>query len=103
MPTLEWAWEPTIIVLRWFLGVVVLDRSRFLPFWPGYCISTRRCNRVMFAKAIQLPFKLLGIPILLDWTFLIILPVMAWMIGGDLAGWARVLQLGDVSSISHGS
>jgi Zn-dependent protease/predicted transcriptional regulator len=35
----------------------------------------------MFQRAFRLPFRLLGIPILLDWTFLIILPILAWLIG----------------------
>ncbi len=38
----------------------------------------------MLGKAYRLPFRLLGIPILLDATFLIILPLLAWMIARDL-------------------
>lgn len=57
----------------------------------------------MFTRAIQLPFKLLGIPLLLDWTFLIILPLMAWLIAGDISGLARQLHLGDVSPITQGA
>lgn len=44
----------------------------------------------MFGRAIRLPFTLFGIPVLLDWTFLIILPVFAWLIARqmpDLIGW----------------
>jgi Zn-dependent protease/predicted transcriptional regulator len=35
----------------------------------------------MFRHALRLPFKLLGIPVLLDWTFIIVLPLLAWLIG----------------------
>ena len=35
----------------------------------------------MFRNAIQLPFKLLGIPISVDRSFLIVLPLFAWLIG----------------------
>lgn len=38
----------------------------------------------MFKNAIRLPFKLLGIPLYLDITFLIILPILAWLIGAQL-------------------
>ncbi len=35
----------------------------------------------MFGKAYRLPFTLLGIPLLLDLSFLVVLPLLAWMIG----------------------
>ncbi|MBI1742192.1 CBS domain-containing protein [Candidatus Acetothermia bacterium] len=38
----------------------------------------------MFRTAIVLPFRLLGIPVRLDITFLLILPLLAWMIGSRL-------------------
>ncbi len=38
----------------------------------------------MFKNALRLPFRLLGIPLYLDITFLIILPLLAWLIGGQL-------------------
>ncbi len=42
----------------------------------------------MFGKTFRLPFRLLGIPLFLDITFLIILPIMAWMIGRNLLRYA---------------
>ncbi len=38
----------------------------------------------MFKNALRLPFKLLGIPLYLDITFLIVLPLLAWLIGSQL-------------------
>lgn len=38
----------------------------------------------MFKNALRLPFRLLGIPLYLDITFLIVLPLMAWIIGSQL-------------------
>lgn len=39
----------------------------------------------MFNRGFRLPFKLLGIPIYLDWSFLIILPILAYLIGSNIA------------------
>lgn len=39
----------------------------------------------MFRTAFRLPFRLLGIPVHLDVTFLIVLPFFAWMIGNNVA------------------
>lgn len=47
----------------------------------------------MFRNVFQLPFKILGIPIQLDVTFLIILPLLAWMIGSDIEGLIAAFQL----------
>lgn len=47
----------------------------------------------MFRNVFQLPFKILGIPIQLDVTFLIVLPLLAWMIGSDIEGLIRAFQL----------
>ncbi len=46
----------------------------------------------MFKNAFRLPFKLLGIPLFLDITFLIILPVLAWLIGSQLPEFLGLLQ-----------
>src|SRR5436190_11064257 len=43
-------------------------------------------------RAIRLPFTLLGIPLLLDWSFLIVLPLMAYLIGSKVVYYA--LQFG---------
>src|SRR5215212_2036903 len=53
----------------------------------------------MFRKAYRLPFKLLGIPVLLDVTFLIILPVFALSIAGRVDYWARQVGVEDHPSL----
>lgn len=47
----------------------------------------------MFRTAFRLPFRLLGIPVHLDVTFLLILPVLAWMIGQNVGVFIEVLEL----------
>ena len=49
----------------------------------------------MFRKAYRLPFTLLGIPVLLDVTFLIILPVFAFSIAGRVGYWAQQVGVED--------
>lgn len=41
----------------------------------------------------RLPFRLLGIPVYLDVTFLIILPLLAWLIASRLDVYARLFRL----------
>ena len=38
----------------------------------------------MFGKAWRLPFRLMGIPVLLDWSLLIVLPLFTWTIGNGI-------------------
>ena len=45
----------------------------------------------MFRNAIKLPFKLLGIPISLDRSFLIVLPLFAWLIGSQVPNYLAAL------------
>ena len=47
----------------------------------------------MFKNAFRLPFRLLGIPVYLDITFLIILPLLAWLIGNQLGDFITLLEL----------
>ncbi len=49
----------------------------------------------MFSKTFRLPFRLAGIPLEMDISFLLILPVMAWLIG------SRVGQLAQMWGIAH--
>jgi len=49
----------------------------------------------MFRKAYRLPFTLLGIPVLLDVTFLIILPIFALSIAGRVGYWAQQVGVED--------
>lgn len=47
----------------------------------------------MFKNAFRLPFRLLGIPLYLDVTFLIILPLLAWLIGSQLEAFILLTEL----------
>ncbi len=47
----------------------------------------------MFRTAYRLPFKLLGIPIHLDVTFLIVLPLFTWIIGSQIGDYVQLLGL----------
>lgn len=47
----------------------------------------------MFKNAFRLPFRLLGIPVYLDVTFLVILPVLAWLIGNQMEAFVELLEL----------
>jgi Zn-dependent protease/CBS domain-containing protein len=47
----------------------------------------------MFRTAYRLPFRLLGIPLQLDVTFLIILPVLTWLIGSRLDQYIELFGL----------
>lgn len=47
----------------------------------------------MFSKTIRLPLRLLGIPVSLDLSFLVILPLLAFLIGSQLPLYLRLLQI----------
>ncbi|MGH9339307.1 MAG: site-2 protease family protein [Acidobacteriota bacterium] len=47
----------------------------------------------MFRTVYRLPFTLLGIPVLLDFSFLIILPLLAWVIGNNVALYIQLFDL----------
>lgn len=46
----------------------------------------------MFRAAYRLPFKLLGIPVRLDISFLLILPLIAWLIGAQIEPYVRLFN-----------
>ena len=49
----------------------------------------------MFGASFRLPFKLFGIPVKLDSSFLLVLPLIAWTIGAQVPQLAEVfLQIG---------
>ena len=56
----------------------------------------------MFRKAYRLPFQLLGVPIYIDVTFLVVLPLFAWIIGSQVGVWASVFGLPDHPSLHGG-
>ncbi len=47
----------------------------------------------MFRTAFRLPFRLLGIPLKLDVTFLIVLPIVAWTIGQNVPLYMRIFGI----------
>lgn len=53
----------------------------------------------MFKNAFRLPFRLLGIPLYLDITFLIILPVIAWLIGSQLGEFLVLTELDEFIAV----
>lgn len=61
----------------------------------------------MRGKGIRLPFKLLGVPVTLDYSFLLILPLFAYLIGSQLGLYAQLVsQLGvriDPSGLDQGA
>ncbi len=56
----------------------------------------------MFKNALKLPFKLLGIPISLDRSFLIVLPLFAWLIGSQVPGYLVAFGAGADPRLSTG-
>lgn len=56
----------------------------------------------MFSRPIRLPFRLLGIPISLDLSFLIVLPLFAFLIGSQLPVYLRLLQISAAPELLQG-
>jgi Zn-dependent protease len=56
----------------------------------------------MFGKSYRLPFRLLGIPVLLDISFLIILPLLAWVIGRQVGAFAHMFGLPNSAALHSG-
>jgi Zn-dependent protease/CBS domain-containing protein len=54
----------------------------------------------MFGRSYRLPLRLLGIPVQLDLSFLLVLPLMMWIIGRQVGGFARMFGLPD-SPVLH--
>ncbi|WP_428938009.1 CBS domain-containing protein [Fontivita pretiosa] len=47
----------------------------------------------MFGKAYKLPFRLFGIPVFIDITFLIVLPLFTWIIGSGIKAGQELIGL----------
>ncbi len=56
----------------------------------------------MFRAGVTLPFKLLGIPIKLDFSLFLILPLFAWLIGSQLPMFLEVLGLARQPQLAQG-
>ena len=61
----------------------------------------------MFRHALRLPFKLLGIPVSLDTSFLLVLPLFAYLIGSQIPGYVALFQRAgiaiDGAALQHGA
>ncbi len=58
----------------------------------------------MFSNSYRLPFNLLGIPVKLDLSFLLILPLLAWIIGSQVGVYVDLLNLGvDAQRLEQGA
>jgi Zn-dependent protease/CBS domain-containing protein len=58
----------------------------------------------MFGKAWRLPFRLMGIPVLLDWSLLIVLPLFTWTIGNGIRHGAEPMGLDlDMAALRAGA
>lgn len=61
----------------------------------------------MTERGLRLPFRLLGVPVYLDYSFLFILPLFAYLIGSQLGAYAQILAtvgvIIDPSSFTSGS
>ncbi len=58
----------------------------------------------MFRSAITLPFKILGIPIKLDMSFLLVLPLFAFLIGSQIPTYVQLFARGvDATAIQTGA
>jgi Zn-dependent protease/predicted transcriptional regulator len=47
----------------------------------------------VMGRGVRLPITLLGIPLILDWSFLIVLPLMAYLIGSNVEVYARLFGI----------
>src|SRR3954469_12801774 len=75
--------------------------SPTFPTCPGNRPPPGALQSPMFRTAYRLPFTLLGIPVLLDMTFLIILPIFAFSIAGRVDYWAQAVGVADHPSLHH--
>lgn len=57
----------------------------------------------MFGKALRLPFRLAGIPLDVDISFLLVLPLMAWIIGSRAGLWAQMWGIPDARELEQGA
>ncbi|HEX4054293.1 MAG TPA: site-2 protease family protein [Tepidisphaeraceae bacterium] len=56
----------------------------------------------MFGRSFRLPFKLLGIPVFVDLSFLLVLPLLAWIIGSQIGEFAKMFGLANAHALSTG-
>jgi Zn-dependent protease len=69
--------------------------------WRARCFECWRS--IMFGKGIRLPFTLAGIPVYLDVSFLLILPLMAWAIASRVGFLAHAWHLANAHSLEVGA
>ena len=56
----------------------------------------------MFGRSFRLPFKLLGIPVFVNVSFLLVLPLLAWIIGSQIGEFAKMFGLANAQALSTG-
>lgn len=57
----------------------------------------------MFSQGVKLPFRLLGIPLYLEWSFLVIVPLLALSIGSRVGPMGQIFGLPDSYSLTDGA
>jgi Zn-dependent protease/predicted transcriptional regulator len=57
----------------------------------------------MFGRSFRLPLKLLGIPVYVDVSFLVVLPLLAWIIGSQVGEFAKMFGIPNAAELSVGA
>ena len=57
----------------------------------------------MFGKSFRLPLKLLGIPLYVDVSFLVVLPLLAWIIGSQVGEFAHMFGIANTAALTTGA
>lgn len=69
-----------------------------LPLW-----KTKRYRSHMFGRTYRLPLKLLGIPLYVDLSFILILPLLAWIIASQLSFFSAQFHIPLSRSMTSGA
>ena len=57
----------------------------------------------MFGRSYRLPIRLLGIPLYVDLSFLIVLPLLAWIIGSQVGYFAKMFSIPMSPALTSGA
>src|ERR1041384_3197639 len=77
-----------------------LDAPLWTPAPSTSAPSPEAAAGPLGGHAIRLPFTLLGIPLLLDWSFLVVLPLMAFLIGRNVVHYALNLGITGAAALA---
>lgn len=64
-------------------------------------IAARAVRDGMLGRGLRLPFTVLGIPLILNWSFLLVLPLMAYMISQNVLMFAEEIGIPGASSLGE--